>query len=260
MGGEVEQECKEILAAVNDLSSQMQALENDIQAQFNALQRREILNQIENLRSEIIQMSDSVYPPALQAYNAYVQASADYSEAIGTSNEESRRQDVLTKERALVAAFNQVNYQDSLNTIEKNGVNMGSYANHRYLYNLDQYADQALAFDHQRFALITAGINDVVNNLGIVVYVQRLEYDYWSAKALAAPSDQALQQKVLDLENAIEANLQRVLQDVDYVVSEFANKDNLQNWPRTDLLSLIRPYDFETTYEFDYEELSLIHI
>lgn len=254
--GGVEQECEDILAAIDDLSNQIENLENSIDAQFNALERREILNQIENQRSQIIQMNDSVYQPALLAYNEYVQASKDYSEAMGTSNEESRRQAVTTKEHALTAAFSELNYHSSLSIIEANGLNMGSYTNHRYLYNLDQYADQALAFDHQRFALITAGINDVVTNLSVIAYVQRLEYDYWSAKAQASPDDQALQQKALDLENGLKSNLKRILQDVNYAVSEFANKDNLKNWPRTDLLSLARPYDFETAYEFDYEDSS----
>ncbi|WP_139651118.1 hypothetical protein [Raoultibacter phocaeensis] len=247
----IEHECEKILKAVDDLSQQMADLEADIDAHFNALEQTITLNQIEDQRAQIVKMSDSVYAPALKAYNEYIQASKDYSDSIGTTNEANRKQTALTKERAMVAAFDKLDYQADLTTIETYGINMGNYTNHRYLYNLNKYADETLPFDHQRYALLTAGINDVAANLGIVAYVQRLEYDYWAAKAKAAPGDATLQQKALDLENALKTNLDRTIDDVNYLTSEYANKDNDPNWPRTDLLTLMRPYDFETVYSFD---------
>ena len=247
----IEHECEKILKAVDDLSQQMADLEADIDAHFNALEQTITLNQIEDQRAQIVKMSDSVYAPALKAYNEYIQASKDYSDSIGTTNEANRKQTALTKERALVAAFDKLDYQADLTTIETYGINMGNYTNHRYLYNLNKYADETLPFDHQRYALLTAGINDVAANLGIIAYVQRLEYDYWAAKAKAAPGDTTLQQKVLDLENALKTNLDRTIDDVNFLTSEYANKDNDPNWPRTDLLTLMRPYDFETVYSFD---------
>lgn len=247
----IEHECEKILKAVDDLSQQMSDLEADIDAHFNALEQTVTLNQIENQRAEIVKMSDSVYAPALNAYNEYIQASKDYSAAKGTTNEESRRQTALTKERAMVAAFDGLDYKEDLTAVETHGINMGNYTNHRYLYSLNKYADETLPFDHQRYALLTAGINDVAANLGIIAYVQRLEYDYWAAKAKAAPDDPDLGQKALDLENDLQTNLNRIVKDVNYLTSEYANKDNDANWPRTDLLTLMRPYDFETVYSFD---------
>ncbi|RDB62035.1 hypothetical protein C1878_09510 [Gordonibacter sp. 28C] len=252
----IEHECDKILGAVNELSLQITDLENHIDAQFLELERTITLNQIEEQRKQIIQMSISVYAPALTAYTAYIQASKDYSDAIGTTNEAHRLQDAQTKERALVKAFDDLNYRNDLTTVENYGVNMGSYTNHRYLYYLNQYADETLAFDHQRFALLTAGINDVATNLGVITYVERLEYDYWAAKAASDPNDVALQQKVLDLENELTTNLDRVVRDINYVSSEYANKDNAADWPRTDLLTLMRPYDFETSYSFSYQPSS----
>lgn len=252
----IEHECDKILDAVDELSLQITDLENHIDAQFLELERTITLNQVENQREQIIQMSDSVYAPALAAYTEYIQASKDYSNAIGTTNEANRLQTAQTKERALVKAFDDLDYRKDLTTVETYGVNMGSYTNHRYLYYLNQYADETLAFDHQRYALLTAGINDVSANLGVIAYVQRLEYDYWAAKAADDPNDAALQQKVLDLENDLETNLNRVVHDINYVASEYANKDNATNWPRTDLLALMRPYDFETSYSFGYQPSS----
>lgn len=248
----IEHECDQILQAVQDLSQQLGDLENSIDAQFNALEQTVTLNQIENQRAQIIKMSDSVYAPALNAYREFIDASKAYSEAWGTANENARREMAETKERALVAAFDKLDYEADLTTIETYGVNMGSYTNHRYLYNLDQYADEALAFDHQRYALLTAGINDVVANLNIVAYVQRLEYDYWKAKADNAPDDADLRIKAADLENSLTANLNRIVRDINFTACEFANKDGDASWPRTDLLTLMRPYDFQTEYDFDY--------
>lgn len=252
----IEHECDKILDAVGELSLQITDLENHIDAQFLELERTITLNQIENQREQIIQMSDSVYAPALNAYTEYVQASKDYADAIGTTNEKNRLQTAQTKERALQKAFDDLDYRKDLTTVETYGVNMGSYTNHRYLYYLNQYADETLAFDHQRYALLTAGINDVSTNLGVITYVQRLAYDYWAAKAAGNPDDVELQEKVLDLENDLEANLNRVVRDINYVTSEYANKDNAADWPRTDLLSLMRPYDFETSYSFGYQPSS----
>lgn len=252
----IEHQCDKILSAIGELSGQIENLESDIDAQFNALQQTITLNQIEEERSHIVAMSDSVYAPALTAYEEYVQASKDYSDSIGTTNESNRKQDALTKERAMVNAFDRLDYQADLTTIETYGINMGSYTNHRYLYNLDRYADESLAFDHQRFSLLTAGINDVAVNLSVISYVQRLEYDYWAAKADTHPDDDQLKQKVLDLGNELEANLNRIVTDVNLVVSEYANKDEVASWPRTDLLTLMRPYDFEATYDFSYQSSS----
>ncbi|WP_417064529.1 hypothetical protein [Gordonibacter urolithinfaciens] len=248
----IEHECDQILQAVQDLSQQLGDLENSIDAQFNALEQTVTLNQIENQRAQIIKMSDSVYAPALTAYREFIDASKAYAEAWGTANESARREAAETKERALVAAFDKLDYEADLTTIETYGIFMGSYTNHRYLHNLDQYADEALAFDHQRYALLTAGINDVVMNLNIVAYVQRLEYDYWKAKADNAPADADLRTKAADLENNLVTNLNRIVRDINFTASEFANKDGDASWPRTDLLTLMRPYDFQTEYDFDY--------
>ena len=48
-------------------------------------------------------------------------------------------------------------------------------------------------------------------NLNIVAYVQRLEYDYWKAKADNAPADADLRTKAADLENNLVTNLNRCL-------------------------------------------------
>ena len=92
----------------------------------------------------------------------------------------------------------------------------------------------------------------MVANLNIVAYVQRLEYDYWKAKADNAPDDADLRIKAADLENSLTANLNRIVRDINFTACEFANKDGDASWPRTDLLTLMRPYDFQTEYDFDY--------
>lgn len=252
----IEHECEKILQAVNDLSKQLSDLENRNDQQFNDLKQTVTLNEIERQREQIVKMSDSVYAPALAAYNDFIKAAQDYSASIGTTNEPARRESARQAERALTAAFDKLDYEGDLATLETYGINMGHYTNHRYLYNLDKYADEALAFDHQRYALLVAGINDVVANLNIVVYAQRMEYDYWSAKAGNDPDDKALRDKVRDLESALITNLKRVTKDINFTVAEFANKDGDPAWPRTDLLTLMRPYDFQTEYDFNYESSS----
>ncbi|WP_080801507.1 hypothetical protein [Arabiibacter massiliensis] len=252
----IEHECEKILQAVNDLSKQMSDLENRNDQQFNDLKQTVTLNEIERQREQIVKMSDSVYAPALTAYNDFIKAAQDYSASIGTTNESARLESAKQAERALAAAFDKLDYEGDLTTLETHGINMGHYTNHRYLYNLDKYADEALAFDHQRYALLTAGINDVVVNLNVIVYAQRLEYDYWSAKAGNDPDNDAWRDKVSDLERALITNIKRVTADINFTVAEFANKDGDAAWPRTDLLTLMRPYDFQTEYDFNYESSS----
>ncbi|WP_139651120.1 hypothetical protein [Raoultibacter phocaeensis] len=251
----IELECEKILQAVDDLSTQLSDLENRNNQQFNDLKQTATTDTIKIQREQIVKMSDSVYAPALAAYSHFVEAARDYSASRGTANESACLQAAHLAEGALVAAFDMLDYEGDLATLETQGINMGDYANQRYLYNLDKYADEAFAFDHQRYALLTAGINDVVANLNVVVYVQRLEYDYWSAKAENS-SDPALPAKAKALENALVTNLRRVAEDIDYTVAEFANKSGDASWPRTDLLTLMRPYDFQTEYDFNYESSS----
>lgn len=250
----IEHECEKILKAVNEMSQQLTDLENSIDKQFNELEQTILLEQIENERAQIVKMSDSTYAPALAAYNEFIKAAEAYSASIGTTNEQARREAVAVKEQALVNAFDKLDYEGDLTAIETVGINMGNYTYHRYLYNLDKYADEALAFDHQRYALLTAGINDVVANLNIIAYVQRLEYDYWKAKT---ENDSSIDPtKVPLLENSLETNLSRIAKDINYTVGEFANKDGLDTWQRTDLLTLMRPYDFQTEYDFNYKSSS----
>ena len=256
----IEHECENILKAVNEMSRQLADLENSIDRQFNELEQTILLEQIENERAQIVKMSDSVYAPALAAYNEFIEAAQAYSESTGTTNEQARREAVAVKEQALVNAFDKLDYEGDLTAIETVGINMGNYTYHRYLYNLDKYADEALAFDHQRYTLLTAGINDVVANLNIIAYVQRLEYDYWKSKVeneKEGKKDPSIDPtKVPLLENSLKTNLNRIARDINYTVSEFANKDGLDTWQRTDLLTLMRPYDFQTEYDFNYESSS----
>ena len=255
-GSSISHECEKILAAVRDLSNQMTELKNDIDAQLAGLEQTLTLQQVENQREQIVKMSTSVYAAPLGAYNEFLTASENYSKSIGTTNEQDRKTELDDAERALVHAFDALNYADDLTTIETFGVNMGNPSYQRYLYNLDKYGRESLAFDHQRFALLTAGINEVITNLNVIVYVQRLEYDYWKAKANGSPDDADLQIKVRDLEKSLHTNLNRVVKDCNWTVSEFANKDGDASWARTDLLTLMRPYDFQTTYTFDFESKS----
>ena len=250
----IEHECEKILEAINEMSQQLTDLENSIDKQFNELEQTILLEQIENERAQIVKMSDSVYAPALTAYSEFIKAAEAYSASIGTTNGQARREALAVKELALVNAFDKLDYEGDLTAIETVGINMGNSTYHRYLYNLDKYADEALAFDHQRYALLTAGINDVVANLNIIAYVQRLEYDYWKAKAENDPNIDPT--KVLLLENSLKTNLDRITEDINHTVSEFANKDGLDTWQRTDLLTLMRPYDFQTEYDFNYESSS----
>lgn len=257
-GSSIEHECEQILQAAGDLATQLSDLKDRNNQQFSGLKQTATLDDIKVQREQIVKMSDSVYvyAPALAAYNDFIKAAQDYSASIGTAEESVLLQAAHQAEGELVAAFDKLDYEGDRKTIEDNGINMGDYANQRYLYNLDKYADEAFAFDHQRYALLTTGISDVVANLNIIVYVQRLEYDYWSAKAKNNQSDPILSTKVRTLESALITNLRSVADDIDFTVGEFANKDGDTSWPRTDLLTLMRPYDFQTAYDFTYESSS----
>lgn len=246
----LEQECKEISAKLDNMNAELQQISQMNQqelAELYKLLEKTQRDSVDRYRNPIVNLYKNTYRPALDIYETYISKAKAYSEALTSGGDaDAAKKAAKTAEQELIEQFKRLDFEDDIRTVKNNADDDGSQ--HLYLYQVDQYCRTVYPFEHQRFQMLESSINDVVLTLAYIGYMDRLYYDFYSAKA---ENDESIDMDLIESQTL--RHLNDIIQTMNRISSQYANYNNDSNWGnKTDMLKMMRPYDVDTEYTFRY--------
>ncbi|MCU7377784.1 hypothetical protein OBO34_05365 [Clostridiales Family XIII bacterium ASD5510] len=278
LAGEADHSSEQILEELNAISNQIDTMDQSIQGALNQMFQYDVKGQVEQLHKGI----NGIYMELSRTedlYTAYLQAASDYSQAVldqseGKANDdkvEDAKIDFNNSRKNLEKAFRQLDFKKKLDGIasyccvlypsyEANAASRRS-ANTKlsqtYPGQLWTLLNISVPFDHQKYEAMTAAANDCAQVFELALRMNRVYFDYYSAKYENDPDKKST---LKNMSKQYEQMANGTINAINDLTRQFTGYQEMDSKYKSyvdlkmNIPALMRPYDVQTAKDLNYAE------
>ena len=278
LAGEADHSSEQILEELNAISNQIDTMDQSIQGALNQMFQYDVKGQVEQLHKGI----NGIYMELSRTedlYTAYLQAASDYSQAVldqseGKANDdkvEDAKIDFNNSRKNLEKAFWQLDFKKKLDGIASyccvlypsyeanaaSGRSANTKLSQTYPGQLWTLLNISVPFDHQKYEAMTAAANDCAQVFELALRMNRVYFDYYSAKYENDPDKKST---LKNMSKQYEQMANGTINAINDLTRQFTGYQEMDSKYKSyvdlkmNIPALMRPYDVQTAKDLNYAE------
>lgn len=286
LAGSLDKSSEKILKELDEIKVQMKNMGKSITNQLNQLYTYETRTDVQNIHSDMNAIKDDYvklqtrYEDYIQAGNAYAQAILDESSGkIGEEEVTAAKAQLDSKKGQLKKAFIGTEdkpldfeaqakkglkdlaqltcmYYPGYSSDPKKGRSKNIEASGTYMGHVWTYYENQRPFDHQKYEVMTAAVNESADCFTTLLWAARIYYDFFVAEYEDNPEKKNDLKDINNWYEELSNSVINCLNDLgEQCKGNNASDDYKEQIDRsTDITTLMRPYDVNTSKKIQYTQ------